>query len=238
MEKIVLITGGAKGIGKQLVKTFLQDGYFVIFTYNTSKAAAEEFCQKNSNCAAYFLDVKNTQQCQNLVSEIVKKYGKISCLVNNAGISFFSLAMDCSEQDYYKVLDTNFKGVFNMTKSVLPFMSEQDFGRIVNISSIWGQTGACLESLYAASKGAIDAFTKSIAKEMASKNITCNAVSPGIIQTDMNSHLTQSELQDFVKDIPVQRQGTAQEVAALCLYLANDTGYINGQIIGINGGLN
>ena len=239
MEKIVLISGGAKGIGKQIVKQFATNNYKVIFTYFTSKQSAQILQnQYKNNVECYYLDVKNFSECKALVEKIIKKYKKIDCLVNNAGISQFKLAIDCTENDYNLVMDTNFKGVFNMTTNVLPYMSTQNYGRIINISSIWGQTGASLESLYSASKGAIDSYTKSVAKEMASKNITTNAISPGLIDTEMNSHLSQQEIEQFVSDIPVGRQGTPEEVAKLCLFLAQDSGYINGQIIGINGGLN
>ena len=239
MEKVVLITGGSKGIGKEIVTQFSKNGYIVLFTYFNNKDSAQKICKNlNGKNEAFYLDAKDFNQCKNLIDSIIKKYKKIDVLVNNAGISQFKLAMDCKENDYQLIMDTNFKSVFNMTTNILPYMSEQNFGRIINISSIWGQTGASFESLYSASKGAIDSYTKSIAKEMASKNITTNAISPGMINTQMNNHLTDEEKNSFINEIPVQRQGDPEEVANLCLFLAEDTGYINGQIIGINGGLN
>lgn len=239
MEKIVVVTGGSKGIGAQIVKTFVENGYFVIFTYFSHKEEAFSIQKKfpyKSKC--YFLDVRDYDMCKDFIQSVVSDFKHIDCLINNAGKSMLKLAMDCDQNDFDDIIFTNFKGVFNMTKHILPIMSNQNFGRIINISSIWGQIGASFESLYSASKGAVDSFTKSIAKEMGTKNITCNAVSPGMIETDMNKHLSKEELDMFVQDVPMQRQGTPAEVANLCLYLANDTGYINGQIIGINGGLN
>lgn len=238
MNKVVLITGGSRGIGKEIVKQFAENNYFVIFTYLKNQTLAHSLKNQYKNIDCYQLDVRDTKACQKLICEIIDKYRHIDCLINNAGVSQFKLAMDCNEEDYNFVMDTNFKGVFNMTSNVLPYMSIQNYGRIINMSSIWGQTGSSFESLYSASKGAIDSFTKSIAKEMAGKNITVNAVSPGMIDTDMNSALTTKEIQDFVSQIPMQRQGRPEEVAKLCLYLANDSGYINGQIVAINGGLN
>ena len=239
MEKIAVVTGGSQGIGHEIVNTFVQNGYFVIFTYYKHKEQAEKLeSQYKNQTKCFYLDVKDVVMCQIFIDTVLVQYKRIDCLVNNAGVSLFKLALDCDKNDFDFVMNTNFGGVFNMTKCVLPSMCNQNFGRIINISSIWGQVGASFESLYSASKGAIDSFTKSIAKEMANKNITCNAVSPGIIETKMNQHLTSEEITNFVKDIPAERQGTTKEVANLCLFLANDSGYINGQIIGINGGLN
>ena len=240
MDKVVLITGGSKGIGEQIVKEFAKANYKVIFTYYTNQTKANNLVKllKNYNVECCYLDVKDYDMCKKLIQNIVLKHKKIDCLVNNAGISLYKLAMDCSESDFDLIMNTNFKGVFNMTSNILPFMAENNFGRIINISSIWGQTGASCESLYSASKGAVDSFTKSIAKEMASKNITTNAISPGMIDTEMNNNLSTEEIDLFINEIPVHRQGKPVEIAKLCLYLAEDSGYINGQIIGVNGGLN
>lgn len=239
--KTVLVTGGAKGIGKAICLEFANNNYNVVFFYNNSKSQANQLkCQIEKlgvKCECYKVDVTNANEIQQAFIDIEHKFKIIDVLVNNAGICHKELIIDESIESTKNIINTNLIGPIEVSKFALRNMIKQNSGSIVNISSIWGNCGASCEATYSASKAGIIAFTKSIAKEYSYSGITCNCVCPGVIDTEMNSNLTQEEKQELVADIPAGRFGETNEVAKLVLYLASDNSkYITGQIITIDGG--
>lgn len=240
--KTVFISGSSRGIGKQIAYTFGKNGYHVILNgatrEQTLQNTKQEFLEQGISCSAIFADVSIYENCQKIFDEIKKTYGKIDVLVNNAGISHIGLFSDMSPQQWKKILSVNLESVFNCTHCALESMLHYHSGSIINISSMWGQRGASCEAVYSATKGGIDAFTKSMAKELGPSGIRVNAVSCGMIDTEMNAILSEEEKQMVIDDISLLRMGTPQEVSKLVYFLAEENAsFITGQVITIDGGM-
>lgn len=239
-SKVAIVTGGAKGIGAEIVRTLAENGYIVILNYNNSKVQAEELknemLQKGFNIEVVKADVSNRNEVNSLIEFAIKKFKKIDILVNNAGISLEGLFTDVSEEMWQKIINVNLNSVFNCTQEVLKYMIKEKSGRIINISSIWGETGASCEVAYSTTKAAINGMTKALAKEVGLSNIRVNAIAPGIINTDMNSRLSYEELEQIKEQIPLNRIGNTKDIARCVKWLVEDE-YTTGQIISINGGL-
>ncbi len=243
-RKNVFITGGSRGIGKAIAKKFAQNGYDVIVNYVSENTNLEELEKELKNgqeeIRTLFVkgDVTDVASCTEMVEQITKEFGKLDVVINNAGITKDGLLMRMKEEDFDKVLDINLKGTFHICKQVVPIMMKQKHGKIVNISSVVGIAGNAGQSNYAASKAGIIGFTKSLAKELASRNILANCVAPGFIRTDMTDVLADSVKENILSGIPLKRMGTAEEVANLVYFLASDeNSYITGQVIPIDGGM-
>lgn len=241
MSKTVLITGSSKGIGAATAIMFAQKGYNVVINYNESFQSANLLCQSlvanGYSVMTQKANVANRLEVELMVKETLYKFGSLDILVNNAGVAYEGLITETDEIDFDRIIDINLKGVFNCCKCVVPSMISKQSGRIINISSIWGQVGASCEVAYSASKAGVIGLTKALAKELAPSGITVNAIAPGLIETSMNSHLTVEELSDFVETIPLGRMGNADEIAAAIEFLASDKAeYITGQVLGVNGG--
>lgn len=238
-SKVAIVTGGAKGIGAEIVRTLAENGYIVILNYNNSKVQAEELknemLQKGFNIEVVKADVSNRNEVNSLIEFAIKKFKKIDILVNNAGISLEGLFTDVSEEMWQKIINVNLNSVFNCTQEVLKYMIKEKSGRIINISSILGETGASCEVAYSTTKAAINGMTKALAKEVGLSNIRVNAIAPGIINTDMNSRLSYEELEQIKEQIPLNRIGNTKDIARCVKWLVEDE-YTTGQIISINGG--
>lgn len=242
MNKIALITGGTRGIGKQIALTFAKEGYNIAINYRTEnedlKNTKKEIEENNVKCFTFQGDVTNFKDCEQFVKQIVEEFGNIDVLVNNAGITRDTLLMRMKEEDFKQVIDTNLIGTFNVTKNVIGNMIKARNGRIINISSVVGISGNAGQTNYSASKAGIIGFTKSLAKEVASRNITVNAVAPGFIETQMTDVLKDDIKEEIAKQIPLKRMGTPQDVANVVKFLASDdSSYITGQVINIDGGM-
>lgn len=242
MTKVAFITGATRGIGKQIAITFAQNGYDIAINYRTEnddlKNTKEEVEKYNVNFLAVQGDVSNFEDCERFTQEIIEKYGQIDVLVNNAGITKDTLIMRMKKEDFENVIDVNLVGTFNVTKNVIPHMIKAHSGRIVNISSVVGISGNAGQTNYAASKAGIIGFTKSLAKEVASRGILVNAVAPGFIQTQMTQVLKDDIKEEIAKTIPLKRMGTAQDVANVVKFLASEeSSYITGQVIQVDGGM-
>ena len=237
--KTVLITGAAKGIGAAIAEELAKNGYQVIINYKTSEQKAQELKDKltnnGQNVEIYQADVTKKEEVEQMVEYVVNKYGKIDVLVNNAGISQIKPFADIEEEEWDNMINNNLKSVYLVTKQVIHNMLQNQSGAIINISSIWGITGASCEVHYSAAKAGIIGMTKALAKEMALSNITVNAIAPGIIETDMNSDLTQEEINEVVNEIPLKRMGKPEEIAKTVKWLI-ETPYITGQTIRVDGG--
>ncbi|MEO8712413.1 MAG: 3-oxoacyl-[acyl-carrier-protein] reductase [Parafilimonas sp.] len=245
-DKVCIVTGAARGIGAAIVRKLAENGAHVVFTYvsdsSAEKASAleKELNSSGVKVKAYKSNAADFTQCETLVNDVIKEFGKIDVCVNNAGISKDNLLLRLTEDQWDEVINVNLKSVFNMTKQVIRPMMKAKTGSIINMSSIIGMRGNAGQASYAASKAGIIGFTKSIALELGSRNIRCNAIAPGFIETDMTHYLKEGTAADiFLKDIPLGRFGKADEVADLTVFLASDkSNYITGQIISICGGLN
>lgn len=240
--KTALITGAAKGIGAACSEALASLGYLVIINYNKSKEKAEALqkkIQKNGGSAyAICADVSKESGVLSLFSEIKKIAPGVDLLVNNAGISHIGLFTDDSTDDYNNIFDTNMKSVFLCSKYAAPYMINKKSGKIINISSMWGITGASCEALYSASKAAVIGFTKAIASELAPSGITVNAIAPGVIDTDMNKNLLPDDLLELKKEIPLGEIGTPEDIANIVCFLASSASdYITGQVINASGGM-
>lgn len=241
MAKTVIITGASKGIGAATAILFAQKGYNVVINYNNSYESASLLCRSLASngysVMTHKANVANKLEVDLMVKETLYKYGSLDILVNNAGIAFQGLTTETDEIDFDRIIDVNLKGVFNCCKSVIPSMVSRQSGKIINISSMWGQVGASCEVAYSAAKAGVIGLTKALAKELAPSGITVNAIAPGLIETSMNSNFTVEELTEFVNEIPLGRMGSADEVAAAIEFLASDKAdYITGQVLGLNGG--
>lgn len=237
--KTALITGGTKGIGKAIAQEFLQKGYEVILNYahdeETALSTQTEFNMQGYCPVLMRADVSDEGQVKKMFSEIFRLYGKIDVLINNAGISTIRVIQETSLYDWENVFAVNTRGVFLCCKEVVDKMICAGGGSIINISSIWGEVGASCEAAYSASKGAVIAFTKALAKELAPSGVCVNSVSPGVIDTEMNAHLSEIEMEELISEIPVGRLGTGADVAKACLFLAENS-YITGEVISVGGG--
>ena len=242
MNKVVFITGGNRGIGKQIALTFAKDGYDVSINYRTQSEELENLKKEIEKNNVKFLavqgDVANFEDCEKCVKEIIQYYGKIDVLVNNAGITKDTLLMKMKTEEFEDVIKVNLQGTFNVTKNVINYMIKARSGKIINISSVVGISGNAGQTNYSASKAGIIGFTKSLAKEVAKRNINVNAVAPGFIQTDMTNILKEETKENIVKQIPLGRIGNPQDIANVVKFLASDdSSYITGQVINIDGGL-
>lgn len=236
--KTALITGGTKGIGKAIAFGFLQNGYEVVLNYDKDKEAAlaaqEEFNMMGFCPLLMRADVSDEEQVNAMFSEFFSIYKKLDVLVNNAGISVKKILQNTTVRDWDRLFGVNVKGVFLCSRAAVGKMLWSD-GCIINVSSIWGEVGASCETAYSASKGAVIAFTKALAKELAPSRVRVNCVSPGVIDTFMNSGLTSSEMDELIGEIPLGRLGRPEEVAKACLFLAENS-YVTGEVLSVGGG--
>lgn len=241
--KTVLITGGSRGIGAETAKRFAQNGYNVAINYYKSEESANKLRDEIINaggCAEIFrADISDVRQAEKMVGEVFAKFGGIDVLVNNAGIALKQgLFTDFNDADVKSVFDTNVFGMMNCTRAVVPYMVRQKSGKIINVSSIWGICGGSCEVIYSSAKAAVIGFTKALAKELAPSGINVNCVAPGLIDTDMNSHLSKEDIDAFCEEVPIGRIGLPADVAESILFLASDgANYITGQTIVVDGGL-
>lgn len=242
MDKCALITGATRGIGKQIAITLAKQGYNIALNYRKENEELENTKKEIEEIGVQVLavkgDVANFEDCENFVKQVIERFGQIDVLVNNAGITKDMLLMRMKKEDFEQVIDTNLVGTFNVTKNVVPYMMKARSGRIINISSVVGISGNAGQTNYSASKAGIIGFTKSLAKEIASRNIFVNAVAPGFIETNMTDVLKDDVKQEIAKNIPLKRMGTAQDVANVVKFLASDdSSYITGQVINVDGGM-
>jgi len=240
--KTVIITGASRGIGKGVAEVFASQGANIAFTYRSSdeKAKVLEAKLAANGCKAkgYKSDASNFEAAQQLAIDVMKDFGSIDVLVNNAGITKDGLIMRMSEEDFDSVMDVNMKSVFNMTKAVLPTMLKQRKGSIINMSSVVGVKGNAGQANYSASKAAINGFTKSTALELGSRNIRCNSIAPGFIETEMTEALGEDQIKNWHDTIPLKRGGTTEDIANASLFLASDmSAYVTGQVLNVCGGM-
>lgn len=236
-HKTALITGASRGIGKEIAIEFSNNGYDLILICKNNIESlndlALELKEKNhTSVTTYAIDVKNKDS----VAEVFKNIDSLDVLVNNAGISYIGLLSDMDFSQWDDVISTNLTSAFYFSKYAIPLMLKNKSGKIINISSIWGERGASMEVAYSASKGGLNSFTKALAKELGPSNIQVNAVACGLIDTDMNSHFSDMEINSIIEEIPADRIGKPYEVAKLVLQLCTGNDYLTGQIIGIDGG--
>ncbi len=234
-DKIVLITGGSRGIGKGIAEMFAGSGATVLVTYKNS---IDEHYFDSKKIRHYKCDVSDLKAVGETVDLIIKEFGKIDVLINNAGITKDGLIMRMSEEDWTTVFDINLKGAFNMTKAVTRNMMSKRYGKIINLTSVVGITGNAGQSNYAASKAGLIGFTKSVAKELASRNINVNAIAPGFIETDMTEKLSPESKLKYSDIIPLKKFGKVEDIAKAALFLASDdSNYITGQTLCVDGGI-
>jgi 3-oxoacyl-[acyl-carrier protein] reductase len=245
-DKVAIITGAARGIGEGIALKFAEQGANIAFTYVSDSSAEkakmleDKLTAMGVKAKAYQSNAGDFAACENFVNDVVKEFGQIDICVNNAGISKDNLLLRMTPEQWDDVMQTNLKSVFNMTKQVIRPMMKAKSGSIINMSSVIGEMGNAGQSSYAASKAGVIGFTKSIAKEIGSRNIRCNAIAPGFVETDMTSYLKEGEGADKYKaGIPLGRFGTADDIANVTLFLASEmSSYVTGQVISACGGLN
>jgi 3-oxoacyl-[acyl-carrier protein] reductase len=240
--KVAIVTGASRGIGRGIAEVFARHGALVAFTYSSSEGPALELQNEliglGVKAKAYKSNAASFQEAETLVADILSEFERIDILVNNAGITRDNLLMRMSEVDFDQVIETNLKSVFNMTKAVQRTMLKQRSGSIINMSSVVGVKGNAGQANYAASKAGMIGFTKSIALELGSRNIRCNAVAPGFIETEMTGKLDEKTVQSWRDAIPLKRGGTPEDVANACLFLASDlSAYTTGQVLHVDGGM-
>lgn len=242
MSKVAVVTGGARGIGKAIARRLASDGMKVIINYNGSADQAEalkkEIEEKGGEASTYQCNVADFTACEAFISEVIKTEGSLDVLVNNAGITRDNLLMKMSEADFDEVINTNLKGAFNTTRFTVRQMLKQRSGRIINISSVVGETGNAGQANYAASKAGVIGLTKATAREVASRGILVNAVAPGFISTDMTEELSDKVKEATLSQIPLGTYGSPEDVAGVVSFLAADeTKYITGQVLNVDGGM-
>lgn len=241
-NKVAIITGATRGIGRGIAIAFAQQGAHVAFSYSSSVEAAEslekELKELGVNAKGYQVDAASFDKSQEMVDDVVKTFGTIDILINNAGITKDNLLMRMSEQDFDKVIEVNLKSVFNMTKAVQRTFLKNRKGSIINMSSVVGVKGNAGQANYAASKAGIIGFSKSVALELGSRNIRCNVIAPGFIETEMTEKLGEEVVQSWRNAIPLKRGGTPEDIANACIFLASDlSAYITGQVMNVDGGM-
>lgn len=241
MKKTAVITGGSRGIGAAICFLLAKNGYNVVVNYHHSHDAAKAveamIAARGESALAVYADVSRTEDIQTLFETASERFGSIDVLVNNAGISRQQVLSDITDADLEELMSVNFGSVFKCCREVLPYMLRNHSGSIINISSIWGICGASCESLYAASKAAIIGFSKSLAKELGPSGIRVNCVAPGMIDTEMNAHLSTEDIKAFCDETPIERIGTAQEVASAVLFLSGESSsFTTGQVLNVDGG--
>nr|WP_315672542.1 SDR family oxidoreductase [Clostridium sp. 19966] len=239
--KVAIVTGASRGIGKAIALELSSKGASVIINYSKDKDGAEETLNEILKSGGYAIakawNVGNYESCIEAINYITEKFGKIDILVNNAGISKIGLFMDMNKNEWDEIININLKGIINMCNLVINPMLKSGEGNIVNISSIWGVSGASCEVIYSTTKGAINAFTKALSKELAMSKIRVNAVAPGVIDTAMNRWMSSDEEKELIDEIPLGRFGKADEVAKAVSFLCSgDSSYITGQILTVDGG--
>jgi len=240
--KVAIITGASRGIGKGIAEMFADQGATIAFTYASSdekaRAFEAELAAKGVKAKGYKSDASDFNAAQTLVDEVVAEFGTVDILVNNAGITRDTLLMRMSEEQWDEVLRVNLKSVFNLTKAVIKPMLKARSGSIINMTSIVGVTGNAGQANYAASKAGMIGFTKSVAQELGSRNIRCNAIAPGFIETEMTEKLDQKVVEEWRNTIPLKRGGTPKDIANTTLYLASDlSSYVTGQTLHVCGGM-
>jgi 3-oxoacyl-[acyl-carrier protein] reductase len=240
--KIAIVTGASRGIGKSIARSFISQGATVAFTYRSSAEQAAELekeLTENGGVAKGFKsDASKMEDAENLVKEVIEAFGTVDVVVNNAGITDDTLLMRMSEEQWDRVIDVNLKSCFNLTKAVLRTMLKARSGSIINISSVVGVQGNAGQANYSASKAGILGFTKSVALELGSRNIRCNAIAPGFIETEMTAKLNPDTVQGWRDAIPLKRGGSPENVADSCVFLASDmSSYITGQTLNVCGGM-
>ena len=239
---LAFVSGASRGIGAACAIELARSGFDVIINYNKSEKAAKKVAEQvealGQKAVLCRIDVSDYGAVNAVCSELVHRYGAPDVLVNNAGVSLSGLIQDVTEEQWDILMDGNLKSMFNLCKAFVPGMVSRKSGCIVNISSMWGQVGASYESIYAASKGGVDAFTKSLAKELGPSGIRVNAVSPGCILTDMCACYSEADLKALEEETVLGRNGTPQDIANAVAFLASDrASFITGQILGVNGGM-
>lgn len=236
MLKTAVVTGASRGIGKAVAETLAADGYTVIVNYSSSREKAEKIASDIGG-EAFQADVSDRKQTEKMFTYVYEKYGHIDLLVNNAGISVYGLFNDISEDNENRIIDVNIKGMINCSRKALEYMIKRKYGRIINISSMWGETGASCEVHYSMTKAAVIGFTKALAKEVGMSGIQVNCVSPGMILTDMTSGFSDDEIQAIKDETPLQTIGVPQNIADAVSFLASHKAdFITGQVISVNGG--
>ena len=240
--KTAIITGASKGIGKGIAEVFAKNGANVAFTYLSSvergQALEQELKEHGAQVKGYRSDASKMEDAEALVAQVIEDFGGIDIVVNNAGITKDTLLMRMTEEDFNRVIEVNLNSVFNMTKAVQRTFLKQRAGSIVNISSVVGVKGNAGQANYSASKAGIIGFTKSVALELGSRNIRCNAIAPGFIETEITAVLDENTVQQWREGIPLKRGGSPEDVANACLFLASDmSGYISGQVLNVCGGM-
>lgn len=241
MNKTAMITGASRGIGAAIAKTFAREGYHLSLccqnSYNEllqlSNTLKEQY---HIEVLCFQGDVANEAFIKSMVTQTLEQFSKIDVLINNAGISHVGLLSDMSGEDWNRVISTNLSSVFYTSHEIIPSMVQRKEGRIINISSVWGEAGASCEVAYSASKGGVNTFTKALAKELAPSNISVNAISCGVIDTQMNACFSDEEKHELIEEIPANRMGSTDEVAQLVLLTAKSPAYMTGQILRIDGG--
>ena len=242
MNKVAFITGGTRGIGKQIAITLANEGYDIAINYRQENKELEEtrneIKKNNVKCLAVKGNIAKFEDTKSMATKIIEEFGKIDILVNNAGITKDMLLMRMKPEDFKNVIDVNLIGTFNVTKNVIPYMMKKREGKIINISSVVGISGNAGQTNYSSSKAGIIGFTKSLAKEVGSRNILVNAVAPGFIKTQMTDILKEEVKDEISNKIPLKRMGTPKDVANVVKFLASeDSSYITGQVIHIDGGM-
>ena len=242
MSNTVIITGASGGIGSAAAILFAENGWTVVINYyrsaESAKMLASSLASRGCSVMTCFADITDRSHVERMVYEAERKYGNIDALVNNAGIAQQMLFTEITDRDFDKMIEVNLKGPFLCSQAVLPGMIHRKSGKIVNISSVWGVTGASCEVHYSAAKAGVIGLTKALAKELAPSGIQVNCIAPGLIETPINNNLTADELSDFVNEIPLGRMGEAREVAELIYFLCSDSSdYITGQVISQDGGI-
>ncbi|AXU50842.1 elongation factor P 5-aminopentanone reductase [Clostridioides difficile] len=240
-KKTVLITGGARGIGKAMSKAFAKEGYNVLVNFNKSENGAKELYtilnEKNFSVKLFKADISNREDVEDMVDYCIKEFGGLDVLVNNAGVSQDKLFIDITDEDWDNMMNINLKGSFYCSQAALKYMISEKKGNIINISSIWGISGASCEVHYSITKAGIIGMTKALAKEVGPSNIRVNSIAPGVINTDMLSGYNEEDIDVLVEETPLMRLGTPEDIANCAIFLASDkSNFITGQVISPNGG--
>ncbi len=241
-DRVAVVTGGSRGIGRAIALEFAARGAAVVVNYHKSPEAANEVVKQivdaGGKAAAFHADVSDFKQAESLVKFAIESFGDLHILVNNAGITKDTLIMMMSEADWDSVINTNLKSTFNCSKAAVKHMMRKRYGRIINIASVAGQMGNAGQANYSASKGGQIAFTKSLGREVASRNITVNALAPGFVDTEILDAMSQETLESALKMVPLGRKGKPEEIAHAAAFLASDmAAYITGQVLGVDGGM-